>query len=331
MKIKEAFSEFLEGLAGQSASNRYNYSRRLESFVDTYGEMSVASVKSAVINKWLNGILERGYREATISGYRQALKAFWNYCVKQKWITESPAAHVGIGKFISGLPKLPPEEAVNRMAEVAAEWLKAEDNPTKTRNGLFFLLSMRSGPRLREIRELRKSEVEAALRQGPDNYGIYRCRSYGKTKEVMLRFDEELADAFRRWLALRPSAALVDCCFVGMRPSRTKNDPKPRYRPLSKTAAIDIYREIAQEAGVERAVLSHALRHRLGHKTTTEYDPKIAAMILNHKDWQSAATAIKYYYHPQERDVSRVLASYNNTQPSNELGEMERLFGLKKK
>ena len=38
--------------------------------------------------------------------------------------------------------------------------------------------------------------------------------------------------------------------------------------------------------------------------TARRYGPKVAAIILNHRDWQSAATAIAFYHHPDEADAS---------------------------
>ena len=35
--------------------------------------------------------------------------------------------------------------------------------------------------------------------------------------------------------------------------------------------------------------------------------PKVAAMLLNHRDAATAATAIAFYHHPDEMDVSRAV------------------------
>lgn len=47
-------------------------------------------------------------------------------------------------------------------------------------------------------------------------------------------------------------------------------------------------------------------------------------MILNHRDWHSAKTAMEFYYHPDEESVSAVLANESQS----ELEGMRRLFGL---
>jgi len=200
------------------------------------------------------------------------------------------------------------------------------------RDATIWLICELSGPRQREIGELRKSEVEYALRQGADSQGIYRCLSTGKTKEILIRFDETVAAGLRKWLALRPTCQL-DRCFITTRKTTTTADPVPRYRALSRSATTHLLEDLAQHAGVGKTVFSHALRHRRGTKTTQEHDAKLAAMILNHRDWQSAKTAMEFYYHPDEESVSAVLAGTGreNKQQYKQMPEflaMRQFFGV---
>lgn len=328
MNLNQCFQDFLENLTGRSKMTRRNYRSRLRLFLQEHGEKSPQDITQADVNRWHDVIESRGYREATKAGYRQALKAFFNYCRRAGLIDVSPARHIKVGSWISKRPKLPPEADVQRAAAVARTWLQSND-PVQIRDGLIFLLSMGSGPRIGEIRELRKSEVEDALRRGPDAHGIYRATSYGKTKEVVIRFGQTVADGFRRWLAVRAQEARVDCCFVGTKPTKAKGDPEYRYRPLNRAAATKSYKRVAKAAGIEKPILSHALRHRLGHRTTKEHGPKVAAMILNHKDSHTAATAIAFYHHPDEDDVARAVSDADPGYSSREVEEMARLFGLK--
>lgn len=321
--LNQIFDEFLEQLVGQSESNRYKYQHRLSGFLAKHGRKTADKITARDINLWSAGIkMNRGYRDATQAGFRQAMKAFWNYCQRAGYVRQSPAAHLQVGSFLTGREKLPPERDVAQMKMVAESWLNSHE-PTLVRNGLFFLLSEFSGPRLGELQNLRKSDVEDALRRGPDAAGIYKSATTGKTKLVKIRFDEGLAAGLRKWLRLRPPAQ-VDCLFVTMRPSRTKLDAEERYRPLSRSAATDIYRQIAQEAGIEKPILSHRLRHRLGDGLTKRHGAKVAAIALNHKDWKTAATAIAFYHHPDENDVSMAMAGDEIEYER----QMKQLFGI---
>ena len=134
-----------------------------------------------------------------------------------------------------------------------------------------------------------------------------------------------MADGFKRWLAVRPPAR-IDRCFVTIKRSKTDDDPVSRYRALGKSGATEIYRRVCRHAGIERPFLSHALRHRVGDKITKEHGPKVAAMMLNHKDWQTSRTAIAFYHHPDEEDVSRAAAALTQPPEAHEVDEMAKFF-----
>lgn len=232
------FDEFLDELSGQSESTRYNYTRRLAPFLETNKKKTLVQITRADINAFIAQITARGYAEATLSGYRQALKSYFNYCVRKGYLPRSPADHVKTGKFTSQRRKLPPEPDVEKITQLAEQWLMS-DSPRKVRDAVIWLICEQSGPRQREIGELRKSEAEYALRMGPDAHGIYKCVSRGKTKEVFIRFGEHIAAGLVKWLKMRPQCNL-DRCFITARPTVTVADPVPRFRPLSRSATTHI-------------------------------------------------------------------------------------------
>ena len=62
---------------------------------------------------------------------------------------------------------------------------------------------------------------------------------------------------------------------------------------------------------------------------TRQYGPKVAAMLLNHSDVATAATAIAFYHHPDEDDVSRAAAQISQlAPPGQDYDNMKRLFRL---
>lgn len=308
MKLNQHFRDLLETV-GQSEANRYNYTRRLQSFLDQHGERKLEEISQADINNWLAMLRDRGYAETTLTGYRQAIKTLFNAAVNQNRLTASPARHIKTGSTISRRPKLPPEHAVTAITHQALIWLKS-NNPYQVRTAAFWLLSRAAGPRWGELHNLKQSDIAAAIQAGQTF-----VKSFGKTGEVVLRFDHQVANALREWLRLRPPAK-IDRCFITTRPSPTKTDKTPRYRPLSRSGATKALIALAAAAGIEKAILTHALRHRLGDTLTHRKSAKYAAIALNHRDWQTAKTAIAYYHHPEERAVAAAIA---------ELAEIEEL------
>ncbi|MCA9868491.1 MAG: site-specific integrase [Anaerolineales bacterium] len=328
MLLEDRFSEFIETCRGQSECNRRNYRQRLSGFLAVHGAKPASACTPADVNTWHRELQKRGLAPATLAGYRQALKAFFNYCVQVGDIPRSPAAHLTIGSFsTSRRDKLPHEPDVQAVTAVAREW-SGSDIPQRVRDGLIWLLSLQSGARLGEIRNLRLEDIVTSLRIGPDGFGVYRVPSLGKTGRVYIRFAGDIADAFTLWLRLRPASSAPEC-FIATRPARKVNGNDLQYCALTRSAATYIYVRICAAAGVQPPILSHALRHRLGHLTTHQFGPKIAAILLNHRDWQQPTTAMAFYYHPDEDDASRaVMSSVDSRSDVNELRQMRRLFGL---
>lgn len=306
MRVSQHFAELLETV-GQSEANRYNYSRRLESFLVLHGEKELESIAQADVNSWLAMLKARGYADTTLTGYRQSIKTLFNFAVNQNRLLVSPARHIKTGSTLSQRPKLPAEASVAAITAKAIQWLTT-DNPQKVRTAAFWLLSRAAGPRWGELHKLSLSEVSNALESGR-----MWVKSYGKTGEVVLRFNQQVADALAKWLSLRPKVR-IDRCFITTRMTITKADRVPRFRPLSRSGGAKALIDLAKKAGVGKAVLTHALRHRLGDSLTVRVSPKVAAMALNHRDWQTAKTAIAYYHHPNEEMIAAAIDELAQTE-----------------
>jgi integrase len=329
MLLDDRFKEFLETARGQSACNRRNYEQRLRTFLALYGRKPAATVTAAEVNIWHRELEKRRLAPATLAGYRQAIKALFNYCIEVGDIIRSPAAHLAIGSFASSrADKLPAEEAVRRVTELAWRWSSASSlcdgrHAQQVRDALIWLLSLTSGPRLGEIRNLLTADAADALRLGPDEHGVYRVPSTGKTGRVQIRFPGDVARVMETWLRLRPASATPEC-FITTRPDATG-----AFRALTRSAASHIYERICAAAGVEPTIFSHALRHRLGDLIARRHGPKVAAILLNHRDWQTAATAIAFYHHPDESDASLAILSGGGYGAPQERDELHRLFGIR--
>lgn len=320
------FSEFMDGIAGQSATSRRNYRSRLEVFLTRYGHYQPRRIQRRHINNWHEWLSSRDLAGATQAGYRQALRAYFNWLVAEGYIDRNPAAHLKIGSYLPARHKLPSEADVERITDMVIALLdgrtaargrlfatgeheyvpyslyqEAYPPPWRLRDAAIWLLLRGCGPRSGEIRNLRLSSLHRGLEQGPDEVGIYTMSSRGKTGDSIMRFDERTAQALRDWLGARPGNADIDRVFVSTRPRNG------RYGPLTRSALGAVMIRLAKEAGVTRPIYPHALRHRIGHLTTKNHGPKVAALLLNHRDARTAATAIAFYHHPDDTDVARAV------------------------
>ena len=329
--LRELFDEYLSCLSGQSAANQRNYRLRLRGFLNCYGEMTPAEVQRRHVNEWHAALVARDLAGATLAGYRQAVRAFFNWLLAEGHVSRNPAAHLRIGSFMSSRPKLPAEADVERITHMVNGWLEARrsarralavlssegldysaalhrlayPDPARIRDAAIWLVARGGGPRAGELCNWRLSDLRRTLERGPDAAGVYASSSRGKTGATVIRFDARTAEALGDWLEARPPAE-CDYVFVTTRHYRTCNG---HYRPLTRSALGHVFVGLAHEAGAASVVRSHALRHRVGDRVTRQHGPKVAALLLNHRDAATAATAIAFYHHPDEGDISRAVAS----------------------
>lgn len=324
ISLNQLFREFLDGIAGQSAASQRNYRHRLKDFLERYGEYTPRQVQRRHINRWHEWLKGRDLAGPTRAGYRQGIRAFFNWLVAEGYIDRNPTDHLKIGSYLPASQKLPPEEHVERITDMVLGWLEERRrarqrvlaNPWRAsealtrqaypeswviRDAAIWLLARGCGPRSQEICNLRLSILRRSLERGPNDDGIYLTSSHGKTGATVIRFDERTAQALRDWLESRPDA-VADYAFVTARSFSNGG-----YRQLTRSALAHIMTRLAKTAGVPRPIYTHALRHRIGHLTTKAAGPKVAAMLLNHRDAATAATAIAFYHHPDENDISRAM------------------------
>lgn len=313
MLVADAVNQFIAARGGRKSLRTMElYRERLASFVAGYGQMTVAEIGGDDVANWLSMLERRGYALATMAGYRQSIKALFRWCVERGLIDRSPAAGLTIGSFVSRRRKIPALADVDRATEVARRWCQTDD-VQQVRDGLIILLSRACGPRSREIRQLRLSEVRNSLTHTPPD-GVYVLRTHGKTGETLLRFGENVAAACRRWLEIRPKTSL-DVCFITLRQVGAPGDSERRYRPLARRSLDGAYERVCHEAGVP-LIRSHAFRHYVGHMLVKNHTARVAGAILNHAD--DGVLALRFYHHPDSADVNRAVLDIG-ADPINEL------------
>lgn len=318
--VQNAINQFVAARGGRKAARtRQLYEQRLALLAEMYEMVPVEDITGQHVQEWLAVLERRGYAPATMAGYRQAIKSFFVWCHASNLVATNPAAELRIGSFISRRRKLPNQTDLERVLALARQWVYSAE-AAQVRDACIVLLSAACGPRSREIRQLRLSEVRRALQMGPDAIGVFVASSQGKTGETLLRFGPDVAEALRLWLTIRPAAATIDVCFTTVRQVAAPGDKSRRFRPLARRSLDGAYEHLCRAAGVP-VIRSHAIRHHVGDATTRQYGARVAAMILNHRDADTGATAIAYYHHPDQLDVSRAVRGLDSAEadPINQL------------
>lgn len=306
LTLRQQFNEFVE-CVGQSESNVKNYKTRLRVFLHKHGHCEPKEITRSHINKWYQQLVDSGdFRPVTLSGYRQAIKGFFNWLIENGNVDINVAKHVKAGRFITPNPKsrCPKEDDVKKVTEIAKEWLTSEF-ASKRRAACFWFWSLEGGGRVGGTCNMRLEEYLRG-RDFPDENGIYQFTTWSKGKEVIFEVTEKTITATNAWLEVRPESdrkELMTTIWARRFPIN---------RVVTEQACKD-FKQLSQAAGLSHYITSHMLRHRLGTILTQRFDPKIAAMKLCHADAHTTAqTAIAYYYRPDRSEVSRATAMLAN-------------------
>lgn len=311
MKLKDAFEEFLAELPGQSAENQRNYRHRLRLLLKSHGSRAASSLTRADVNAWHREMLKLEHSSATNAGYRQAMRAFASWLQRNEFLKKHVADHLAVGSYVPQVVKIPHEDDVETVTAVARRMIRENASYVSVRRGTLWLYAVESGCRLSGLYWLMLAEVQRGL-SAPSG-GFYKFASIEKGAPVVHSVGEEVAEALRKCLSLRPSGDRY--FFV-----RTK----PTVKRMTKGALTKDFVRICKGV-VAKTIYVHTLRHRVGDGVTRKLSPKAAQKKLNHAD---VTTTLKWYHDANERDLEEATAIMSVPKRGNEADEMARLFGV---
>lgn len=277
--LEEALDLYLKALREQERSpkTRSCTEWRLRPFAEKHGRLPVNEITSDQVLAWVEELKER-LAPASVNSYKQTTKTFFNWCIQRGWVGpgQSPAANLRQVKF-KRKRKHPEDGHLYRLLRTA-ERLAQDGDPEHIRNFALVLFSVETAGRLGEITRLRIPDVNLAKRE---------AISYGKTGEVTLTFTEVCADALQAWLTVRPRGR-HNFVWTSLR-------DEDHGKPLGTQGVTMVFVRLSKEAGLEKAIRTHAIRHWNGQKYVDLFNPKMAAEKLNHRS--GIGTVLEFYYH----------------------------------
>lgn len=161
------------------------YKGRIEPFItwcDIQGIVSISTITSFHIRAYLVQLQERKLSSYTVNGVARALKAFFNFCVNDRLIDESPMQRVKIPKLDK---KIPPALTVDDVQKLLAVCKTQRDQTL-----ILFLID--TGVRAAELVKLNKDDIDlqsgvVTVRQGKGRKD--RLVYIGaKTRKQLLRY-----------------------------------------------------------------------------------------------------------------------------------------------
>ena len=276
-RVRLALSDFLDYLRYErnaSAHTVSGYRRDLKQFIDYIGERggSLRKVDNVQIRGFMAQLHERKLKKSSSARKLAAIRSFYQFGVKKKWIAENPAKMVATPKQEKRVPSFLSEEEMAGFLEISPS-----ENPLDLRDRAILELLYASGIRVSELVGINLEDANLGER-------LIRVRGKGK-KERIVPFGRIAGERLTGYLRVRP--ALVQD-RIGEK-AVFLNYQGWRISSRSVERIVDKYIRLT---AVKRKISPHSLRHSFAsHLLSRGADLRVIQELLGH---ESLATTQKY-------------------------------------
>jgi tyrosine recombinase XerC len=292
--MKKELSEFLAYLRHERNASPHTivaYERDLRQLADYLEESGVRWNKAGnvVLRGFLATLHEKKRKRSTIGRKLAAMRSFYEFGLRKKWITENPAKILATPRQEKKVPSFLSEEEAAALLDLPSTG-KAVDLRDRAILELFYA----TGIRVSELVGVDLDDVHFDER-------LVRVRGKGK-KERLVPFGRKAVEALQAYLRVRPG--LLDrrsgerAVFLNYRGGR-----------LTTRSVERMVRKYIRRTAVSRRISPHSLRHSFAsHLLGRGADLRVIQELLGHA---SLATTQKYTH----VDVRRLLEVYKKSHP----------------
>lgn len=203
------------------------------------GDKPLPEVGAGDIRRWIAHKLDAGYSKVTINIRLRALRAFFNWLMREGYLAENPLAHVRPLKTPRQFPYVLSEQQVMALLKSIKR-----DSWTGKRNWAMVLTMLDAMLRLTELINLELADVNLQARS-------IRVRHGKGEKERLVFMGRRLTRAMHDWLAVR--GHFIGSEFVFVTRGGERLDPRNVQRILERYAA--------RAQLTDARVSPHTLRH----------------------------------------------------------------------
>ena len=292
--MRRELSEFLDFLRYErnaSAHTIAGYRRDLGQFLDYLSEKELAPRRAdnVHIRGFLAHLHERRLKKSTLARKLAAVRSFYQFGVKKKWVAENPARVVATPKQESHVPSFLSEEEMAGFLEVPRS-----RKPLDLRDKAVLEVLYATGIRVSELVGINLEDVSLAER-------LVRVRGKGK-KERLVPFGRVAEEQLRSYQGVRPQLLQER---VGEK-AMFLNYQGSRITSRSVERIVDKYIRLT---AVKRKISPHSLRHSFAsHLLSRGADLRVIQELLGHA---SLATTQKYTH----LDLGRLMEVYRKSHP----------------
>lgn len=292
--MKRELSEFLDYLRYERNASDHtisSYRRDLTQFSDYIRERggSFRKVDNLQIRGFMARLHERRLKKSTTARKLAAIRSFFQFGVKKKWIADNPAKAVATPRQEKRVPSFLSEEEMTHFLEVPPS-----KKPLDLRDKAILELLYASGIRVSELVGINLEDVNLAER-------LVRVRGKGK-KERLVPFGRMAGERLAEYIRVRTGLVRDRVGEKGM----FVNYKGRRITPRSVERMVDKY---IHRTAVKRKISPHSLRHSFAtHLLSRGADLRVIQELLGH---ESLATTQKYTH----LDLGRLMDVYRKSHP----------------
>jgi integrase/recombinase XerC len=275
--MRRELSDFLDYLRYERNASVHTisaYRRDLGQFIDYIGERegSLRKVDNVQIRGFMAQLHERKLKKSSSARKLAAIRSFFRFGVKKKWIAENPAKVVATPKQEKRVPSFLSEEEMAGFLEVPPS-----KKPLDLRDSAILELLYASGIRVSELVGINLEDANPGER-------LIRVRGKGK-KERLVPFGRIAGERLTVYLRVRPD-------IVQDRIGEKALFLNYQGRRISSRSVERIVDKYIRLTAVKRKISPHSLRHSFAsHLLSRGADLRVIQELLGH---ESLATTQKY-------------------------------------
>ncbi|WP_018922143.1 site-specific tyrosine recombinase XerD [Salsuginibacillus kocurii] len=264
----EDFIHYIHVERGLSEETVRSYERDLKKYLAYLKTKQITNweeVKRAEILSYLHTLKDEGKSQATLARTTSSIRAFHQFLTRENLSSFDPSHLIEQPKTTKKLPQ------VLTPLEVETLLMAADGTtPLSKRNKAMLELMYATGLRVSELCNLKVEDIHGRM-------GFVRCIGKGD-KERIIPIGKTAIDAVERYVAQARPKLLKGKKQQVLFVNRLGNS-------LSRQGFFKIIRQIAVEAGIEKELTPHTLRHSFAtHLLENGADLRAVQEMLGHAD-----------------------------------------------
>ncbi|MDF9295661.1 MULTISPECIES: site-specific tyrosine recombinase XerD [Geobacillus] len=261
-----------------------HYLRQVEQ-LGAWGE-----VERLHILHFLKFLSEQGQSARTIARHLASIRSFHQFLLREKIVSQDPTVHIETPQFERTLPKVLSVEEVEALLSAPQT-----NTPFGLRDKAMLELLYATGMRVSELVQLNLADVHLTM-------GFVRCYGKGR-KERIVPIGRMAIEALIRYLEhgrpqlVNPRKRATEALFLNHYGQR-----------LTRQGFWKILKRLAKEAGIEKELTPHTLRHSFAtHLLENGADLRAVQELLGHAD----ISTTQMYTHVTKTRLKDVYKQYH--------------------